>query len=189
MLDGIDDSEIHIANYTLIRSDRKGTDNHGGVACYIFNNVSHNLIEGINTDMESCWIDLMLKHTKPITIGVVYLPNKKTEHLCNLKNVLEQLQYKQHELIVVGDFNLNILDNVEGSKIDDLCCEFQLNQLVDCPTRVTATSSTCIDLVLSSHSEAINVTDVIPLGLSDHSMIWLNRRPMHMFKFLPGSQI
>ena len=40
MYDDIDDSEMFIAGYTLVRKDRTGKDNHGGVACFISNTIS-----------------------------------------------------------------------------------------------------------------------------------------------------
>ena len=68
-----------------------------------------------------------------------------------------------------------MLDNADHAKIDDFCCELQLTQLVEKPTRVTPTSSTCIDLVMTSHP-AINITDVVHIGISDHSMVICNRK-------------
>ena len=56
-----------------------------------------------------------------------------------------------HELILVGDFNLNMFEDAERSTIDDFCCEFQIKQLINSPTSVTPISSTCIDLLLTSH--------------------------------------
>ena len=57
--DGINDAEISVENYTLIRNDRKG-DNHGGVACYISNDITHRVITGLNCNSESCWIEINL---------------------------------------------------------------------------------------------------------------------------------
>ena len=54
------------------------------------------------------------------------------------------------------------------------------------PTRVTPTSSTCIDLVFSSHPESINAVDVLPLGLSDHSMVLINRNINSHYKVPSG---
>ena len=69
-----------------------------------------------------------------------------------------------------------MFEDAERSKIYDFCCEFHIKQLINSPARVTPISSTCIDLVLTSHPDNITVSNVIPLGLSDHSMVLVNRK-------------
>ena len=90
-----------------------------------------------------------------------------------LKNEVDQFDCGKSELIVVGDFNLNIFDRVDFAKVDYFCCELWLTQLVKSPTRVTPISSTCIDLLMTSHPDTINFTEVVHLILSDHSMIFI----------------
>ncbi len=57
-----------------------------------------------------------------------------------------------------------------------LCSLYQLSQLVDEPTRVTETSSTLIDLILTNRPENILSTGVIHLGILDHSLIYAVRK-------------
>ena len=173
--DDIKDSEIHISGYTLFHKDRVGKDNHGGVACYISDTICSNELAEINSDLECCWIKVSLKQSRPIILGIVYLPKRKVEYLDQLRNEIDKIDAGSSEILIVGDFNFDILDVAGRAKIDEFCCEFQLTQLVSTPTRVTPTTSTCIDLIFSSHPECINVVDVLPLGLSDHSMVIINR--------------
>lgn len=48
---------------------------------------------------------------------------------------------------------------------------YGLEQLINEPTRTTQTSSTLIDLVLTSHLEKITKSGLVQLGLSDHDLI------------------
>ena len=59
-----------------------------------------------------------------------------------------------------------------------LCSLYQIDQLIDKPTRVTDTSATMIDLVLTNVEENIHASGVIHLGISDHSLIYALRKFM-----------
>ena len=51
---------------------------------------------------------------------------------------------------------------------------FALTQVIDEPTRITADSSTLIDLMLTSNSENVKVHGVIDTpGISDHCLTYL----------------
>ena len=52
---------------------------------------------------------------------------------------------------------------------------FHLNQLIDCHTRVTETSSSLIDLIITN-SNHIMSSGVIDIGLSDHSLVYAIRK-------------
>ena len=175
--EGIDEREILIPGYSIIRMDQPGNNSHGGTAIYISHRVSfHNITEIKTNSFESCWIEIDVKSSKSIILGVVYFPNKNTDYLDELDNTLNEIEKDAKEYIIVGDFNLDVFDLKENDKISCFCYDHQLLQLVEDPTRVTENSSTCIDLILSSHPETINKIEVVPLGLSDHSMVLLNRK-------------
>ena len=76
-----------------------------------------------------------------------------------------------NDLIILGDFNINysIGDN---TPIHSLECIFSLHQLINKPTRVTASSSNCIDLILTTMPDNHVISDVGQIALSDHDMIF-----------------
>ena len=49
---------------------------------------------------------------------------------------------------------------------------YQLNQLIEEPTRVTKTTATLIDHFITNSSDKISKNGVIHTGLSDHSLIY-----------------
>lgn len=51
-----------------------------------------------------------------------------------------------------------------------------MSQLINEPTRITKSSSTLIDVILSSHPHNISLAKVIQLGTSDHFMVGCVRK-------------
>ena len=53
---------------------------------------------------------------------------------------------------------------------------YNLEQLIKEPTRVTNTSSSLIDLILTNQPNNISNSGVIDLGMSDHSLIYVVKK-------------
>ena len=82
---------------------------------------------------------------------------------------------KSPEVFILGDFNCDMSKkNNLSSLIKDLCKAKALNQFVNSPTRITQTSSTTIDLILSNSKHA-KECEVVDIGLSDHCLILIRR--------------
>ena len=62
-----------------------------------------------------------------------------------------------------------------SAAVKDLLQSFHLNQVIDCNTRITETTSTLIDLVITN-SSYIKTSGVIDIGLSDHSLVYVVRK-------------
>ena len=87
----------------------------------------------------------------------------------NVSTTFDLALAENKEIIVVGDFNFNILSNEPSSikwleKIEDL----GLTQLVMEPTRIKGNSSTLIDHILVSHPNSVSTVKVMKCGNSDH---------------------
>ena len=81
------------------------------------------------------------------------------------------------ECLVLRDFNCDMQRNLpEMRKLKSLMLQFQFCQLIQKPTRITATSSTLIDLVFSTNVEKIGKAGVIHLSISDHSLVYVVRQ-------------
>ena len=77
-----------------------------------------------------------------------------------------------NNLILIGDFNCNVLTaNPLHAKLQSLCSIFNLNQLIQGPTRVTPNSSSCIDLVFVPKQQSELHWGKVSIGLSDHSLV------------------
>ena len=73
------------------------------------------------------------------------------------------------------DLSKTPLDN-QTRKLQFLCSLYQFDQLINEPTRVTPTSSSLIDLILTNKPENISQSGVVHLGISDHSLILAIRK-------------
>ena len=66
------DPEIYIENYEILRFDRYRHE--GGVACYIRSDISCKLNSFLPNEIENSTFNILMPHTKPITIGIIYRP-------------------------------------------------------------------------------------------------------------------
>ena len=83
-------------------------------------------------NIESLWVKLCLKKSKPLYLCGVYRPAggsdlQSTENICTrLFRCLEKLPQKE-EVFITGDFNCNMLSKYAlSSKIKDLCSSLSL---------------------------------------------------------------
>jgi hypothetical protein len=84
--------------------------------------------------------------------------------------LLSKLTTVKTNMLVCGDFNVNF--NMRGTdtmSLLDLFSAYDLKKHIDGPTRISRTSSTCIDNIFSNITiEHQPVSEVMDLGLSDH---------------------
>ena len=83
-------------------------------------------------NIESLWVKLCLKKSKPLYLCGVYRPPggsdlQSTENVCtHLVSCIEKLPQKE-EVFIMGDFNCNMLSKYAlSSKIKDLCSSLSL---------------------------------------------------------------
>ena len=77
----------------------------------------------------------------------------------------------------MGDFNCD-LSNVNNrtsllaAKLSHILDQYNLYNTIKEPTRVTPETQTVIDLIVTSNKQLINRAGTIPLGVSDHNLIY-----------------
>jgi hypothetical protein len=84
-------------------------------------------------------------------------------------------------MYILGDLNRDMLktdkdSNFPTKKIKTLYELYQLSQLIDEATRVTMTTSSLIDHIVTNTPEKISDSGVIHTGLSDHSLVFAIRK-------------
>ena len=72
-------------------------------------------------------------------------------------------------MIAIGDFNAKLTkwnksdkSSYEGLKIDALTSQYGLHQIIEEPTHITKDSSSCIDLLFTSHPNLVMQSGVHP---------------------------
>ena len=91
------------------------------------------------------------------------------------ENLIGKIDGSNRQLQLVGDMNTNLLPGVadsNSSKLINVCEIFGLSQLITAPTRVTAHSQSLIDLCVTNTPDKIVRSGVMPLGISDHSLVY-----------------
>ena len=69
-----------------------------------------------------------------------------------------------------------VIGKIEIRRLSHLARMYQLDQMIDEPTRVTERSRTQIDLIFSNRPEIIIKFGVHHIGISDHSLIYIHRK-------------
>ena len=77
-------------------------------------------------------------------------------------------------IYILGDLNCNLLNSSDPASqaLVNFCTSFNLSQMITQPTRVTESSATLIDVILTSHENLIIDTKVMPSSISDHDLIY-----------------
>ncbi|CAH1239876.1 NCAPD2 [Branchiostoma lanceolatum] len=157
--------------YSKPRLDRQG----GGVAVYVDNDIpTQELDITVPDGLECLWVKARpkrLPRTIPyIVVCAVYIPPASphgTALIEHLSDTVDTLRAKTPNvgMCIAGDFNR--LD------IHQLCLGNELSQIVDFPTRMTAT----LDLVITNMKQVYEKPSSLPpIGNSDHNIIILKAR-------------
>ena len=118
-----------------------------------------------------------MPYTKPILLGTVYRPpNSKADYLDNLDKIFQNSTSHFDDVVVVGDFNVDISKRGNAKKIKTISSHCNMQQLINDYTRITDKTKTIIDFVFVSKPEKICLSGVHSLGLSDHNLIYIIRK-------------
>ena len=132
-------------------------------------------------DIEIICLEIISQHTKPFFVCILYRPPGTSKHLCkNYTNVfnkfLQKLGRENRETIIIGDININYLDDDNNKDMKELLTLNGFKQKVSEPTRVTDTTKTLIDVILTTKTENLTDIKVIPTALSDHDTVSCRRK-------------
>ena len=170
----IPNEEINIDGYHLVRTDRKKKKG-GGTMIYYKENL--NVIEmNISASYESTWIDITIK-SQHLLIGCIYRPPDFKSFLTVFEKSLTEICIKRKNILLLGDFNYNINDTKSSNIISfkELLFTHNLKNLILEPTRVTSTTSSTIDLILTSMNQngpKITSSGTFDTGISDHHIVY-----------------
>ena len=80
----------------------------GGVACYIRNNLSYNILSVFPCEIESVFFGILLPNSKPITVGTIYRPPNQSNFLEVLNENMNKIDSISNEIYILGDSNINL---------------------------------------------------------------------------------
>ena len=113
-------------------------------------------------------------------IGCYYRPPEGPKYFINnfsevFEEQLTNAVKTNKEIVVLGDFNIDY-NKADNRDFKSLLNIFGLKQVIIERTRTTETSSTLIDLIITSCPENITNKDVFPNSIVDHDMIACSRK-------------
>ena len=178
--ESIQDHEVHIPGYEIIRRDRL-TKGGGGVCFYVKNSINFTVRSDLHMDaLENLCLEIHKPKTRPFVIVTWYRPPDSPIGIFSpFESLIGKLDSENVEFFVLGDMNCDMVtaryDN-DTSKLKNIADVYGLEQLIAEPTRITPTSSTLIDLIYTNCSDKIACSGVCHVGISDHSMVYVYRK-------------
>lgn len=146
----------------------------GGVIFYIKNEVEFQVLKNFTID-KNMWcvvIKVLIKLKTYTIIGVYHSPSASTaDFLHYFEGILEEYSSNNIDTIIIGDFNIDMLQDTFYSKqLSRTLRENGLKQLISEPTRITKTSATLIDLLITNCDNIFHKVNHIP-KITDHAYI------------------
>ena len=174
------DNQIAIDGYDFFRKDRAVTQNKTGGGLILYFRSSLTCVRQTEFEiskLETVWAEVKLPNAKPLLLCTVYRPPTALSEWVDLfEEELSIVQTTGLEYIVLGDFNIDLLSNMNRTKWPNLIQLFDLTQLISNPTRVTPTTATLIDHVYTNVPSNISESFVSDLSISDHFPVCITRK-------------
>ena len=145
----------------------------GGVGMYIKENLNYTIIEKTSdVAFQALWIEINLSGQPNIICGVIYRQHNSPQRFQEYFDAtLEKLSASNKSIIVMGDFNVNLLAVETCNYAHNFLLSlqsFSLIPTIDKPTRVYNNSATLIDNILINKFDGIINSGNIISDISDH---------------------
>lgn len=172
----IENTEIQVDNYNVIRCNSKSRRT-GGVLIYIMKGIQYNIFRTFVLEGNYwCKILKVIVATSVWFIGCIYHSPSSSDavFLDDFEELCEDVFLPNRCCILVGDFNLDLLSNsFYVNKIKNTLLKCGLKQLITEPTRITDTSETLIDFVITNKNNVVATVHTCP-KVTDHSTLSIN---------------
>ena len=169
-----EDPRLYIKGYKLFRSDHHLNIKQGGVCIYYKEYLSITERKDL-TNLNECSICELRIGTNRVFLSTLYRsPSQTTDQFASFKQQFEETIINTNNCsptlsLYLGDFNArnsgwftNDTTNVAGVDLADLTSMYGLKQIINEPTHILPTSSSCIDLVFTSAENYIMDAGVLP---------------------------
>ena len=167
--------EQEIPSYDLYRVDRQNKKG-GGVCFYILHSYKIEVlwdISGISdAGFHQLWIKVQVRNLRSVIFCTAYRP-PDVPVTCfdnDLTPSLIAASLLNKPIYILADLNCNLLipENPDSKALLDFSRMYNLSQMVQSPTRVTDSTESLIDVILSSNEQQVQETIVKPCSISDH---------------------
>ena len=160
--------------FSIVRNDRNRRG--GGVAFLLANHVRYvtrpDLCSG---GIETLWLQLFPGSTRSLLVCCAYRSPSCMAFYDHLSEECElSLSGRVHKLCILGDFNSDLLQPAlpHTKLLIQLMKHFNFRELVGRPTRITSSSCSQLDILMTNVFEDFCDSEVIPCSCSDHHLIY-----------------
>lgn len=155
----------------------------GGVAMYIKDNINftvrHDLNIFANSSCESLFIEIARADAKNIIVGILYRPpgnnNPIKDFNTDFENLLSTVNGENKICYLMGDFNIDLLKydvHLPTKEFVDLMYSYSFYPTINKPTRITRTSATCIDNIITNNTY-VTKSGILTFDVSDHLPVFV----------------
>ena len=166
-----------VPGYKLIKQDRTHTTK-GGVGVY-FKEVykpKRITVRFEELQPEILFTEVEINKNK-IAIGTIYKsPRSSYGVYAEIQEILAFITTKYNHVILLGDFNIDLLKNDRPSEFfrNVILQPLSLHQVIREPTRITETTATNIDHIFVTSPDSVKFSGVVDFpGISDHCLIYM----------------
>ena len=174
-------SQFVVDGYRFLRLDR--IINGGGVMIYwgsdiIFHHITNMPSLGA---LEAIMIKFKIGRRWLIVTGA-YRPPSVSASIWKdrLFKQLDCASSQCGDVLLLGDLNCNLLNpdanGCEGRHLIEICDIYNMDSLIDKATRVSQSSQTLIDIILTNNKTRFLSSGVLEPHLSDHSLVYVIKR-------------
>ena len=127
------------------------------------------------TNLHEClFCGLFLNGRRSYIVSLYRSPSQSSDEYDDFIKNFEQLllhlaSFKPHLLLMTGDFNARSsswwsgdVDNIEGARLESITSFYGLHQIINEPTHILPSSSSCIDLIFTNQPNMITNSGVPP---------------------------
>ena len=164
-----------IQNYKLVSKFTREKHKLGGVSIYAKNNLIVEKCDVLNDLSKERCAELAVMSIKcnmgKLKIVGIYRPPSGClkEFFDILEQTLEKVGYNGCKIIITGDLNIDsIKQSHDYVKLKNIISSYGINQLSSGATRITSSSATAIDYVLSNINPELTELYNVNSNLSDH---------------------
>jgi hypothetical protein len=170
-----DPKYYQIHGYDFFHYTRYAEPRGAGVALYAKSHLRASLslqpvLEKLNFESICCTLQVN-GNALPFAIVVAYRNFRCSisQFLTDLPDLFQACSFLSNGLLLLGDININLLhDNADVRRYTSILSSYGLQQLLRQPTRVTATSSSLIDHIVSQPSVPVFHASACDCEISDH---------------------
>ena len=130
------------------------------VALYIHKSLNFKQCDDLyKYEVEAVSAEIKVGNYKPFIVTSLYRPpDKPVSHFDEIEALVSTIDNKNLEFIIIGDTNCNFMDKTDNDTkhLLKLMASYNLQQLIKDYTRVTGTTKTCIDHILTNKLDTVS---------------------------------